>query len=277
MPVLGRNRHFGLGQAVASCCKLYVGSELHTVWPLVDQIYSSFWGLFRNSERRHEIGKNGTATKLSNMPRSSFLFFCFSKFLRLTHGIDSKDQSCQFTGPWSSDSGHSFWRPRAENILRTPGHTPGGSSIFFWGERCSFQRSEKRCWNRKYILVRLLHIGWWCLQVLWLNPLNWYCAPNVKLKLGPHLTTTHFLSIWLHFDAFCHCGMFLLLLAGTQLRMEQPPRAAVVDRKGLLVLGRCFDFWTTLHHLQFQNRNQHEKNKLETQIWDENSSTSGLN
>ena len=57
------------------------------------------------------------------------------------------------------------------------------------------------------------------------------------------------------------CGMFLVLLAGTQLslsclpppllaaapssiqlRMEQPPTVVVVDRRGLLVLGRCFDF-----------------------------------
>ena len=56
-----------------------------------------------------------------------------------------------------------------------------------------------------------------------------------------------------------------LVLAGTQLRMEQSATVAAVDRRGLLVLGRCFDFWTTLHHQQFQNCNQHEKNKLETQ------------
>ena len=56
-----------------------------------------------------------------------------------------------------------------------------------------------------------------------------------------------------------------LVLAGTQLRMEQSPTVVAVDRRGLLVLGRCFDFWRSLHHQQFQNRNQHEKNKLETQ------------
>ena len=56
-----------------------------------------------------------------------------------------------------------------------------------------------------------------------------------------------------------------LVLARTQLRMEQPPTVVLVERRGLLVLGRCFDFWRSLHHQQFQNHNQHERNKLETQ------------
>ena len=34
----------------------------------------------------------------------------------------------------------------------------------------------------------------------------------------------------------------------------------------LLVPGRCFDFWTTLHHQQFQNRNQHEKKNGNTEF-----------
>ena len=33
-----------------------------------------------------------------------------------------------------------------------------------------------------------------------------------------------------------------LVLAGTQLRMEQSPTVVAVDRRGLLVLGQCFDF-----------------------------------
>ena len=51
-----------------------------------------------------------------------------------------------------------------------------------------------------------------------------------------------------------------LVLAGTLLRMEQPPTVVVVDRR-----GRCFDFWDSLHHQQFQNRNKHEKNKFSKQ------------
>ena len=44
------------------------------------------------------------------------------------------------------------------------------------------------------------------------------------------------------------------------LRMEQPPTVVVVDRRGLR-----FNFWTALHHQQFQNRNKHEKNKFSKQ------------
>ena len=51
-----------------------------------------------------------------------------------------------------------------------------------------------------------------------------------------------------------------LVLAGTLLRMEQPPTVVVVDRRGLR-----FNFWTALHHQQFQSRNKHEKNKFSKQ------------
>ena len=64
-----------------------------------------------------------------------------------------------------------------------------------------------------------------------------------------------------------------LVLAGTLLRMEQPPTVVVVDRRGRwaspVYHHHCWrpliDFWTSLHHQQFQNRNKHEKNKFSKQ------------
>lgn len=43
----------------------------------------------------------------------------------------------------------------------------GGSSIFFWGERCSFQRSERDAQTGNLFSYDLLHIGWRCPRVLW--------------------------------------------------------------------------------------------------------------